>query len=48
MSESQRAAGRDIRREGPMKLHIRHFWIALIVAALLLLIATIAVGLKAA
>jgi hypothetical protein len=29
-----------------MKLHMRHFWMALIVAALLLLIATIAVGLR--
>ena len=29
-----------------MKLHMRHFWIGLIVAALLLLIATIAVGLR--
>ncbi len=27
-----------------MKLHPHHFWLALIVAALLLLIATIAVG----
>ena len=27
-----------------MKLHMRHVWIVLIVAALLLLIATIAVG----
>lgn len=29
-----------------MKLHMRHLWIVLIVAALLLLIATIAVGLR--
>jgi hypothetical protein len=29
-----------------MKLHPHHFWLALIVAALLLLIATIAVGLR--
>ena len=29
-----------------MKLHMRHVWIVLIVAALLLLIATIAVGLR--
>jgi hypothetical protein len=29
-----------------MKLHMRHLWAVLIVAALLLLIATIAVGLR--
>jgi hypothetical protein len=29
-----------------VKLHPHHFWLALIVAALLLLIATIAVGLR--
>jgi hypothetical protein len=29
-----------------MKLHMRHLWIVLIVAAVLLLIATIAVGLR--
>lgn len=29
-----------------MKLHIRHLWIVLIVAALLLLVATIAVGIS--
>jgi hypothetical protein len=29
-----------------MKLHMRHLWVVLIVAALLLLIATIAVGLR--
>jgi hypothetical protein len=31
-----------------MKWHIRHLWIALAVAALLLLVATIAVGIRAA
>jgi hypothetical protein len=30
-----------------MKWHIRHLWIALVVAALLLLVATIAVGIRA-
>jgi hypothetical protein len=30
-----------------MKWHIRHLWIALAVAALLLLVATIAVGIRA-
>jgi hypothetical protein len=30
-----------------MKLHIRHLWIALAVAMLLLLVATIAVGIRA-
>ena len=29
-----------------MKWHIRHLWIALIVAAVLLLVATIAVGIR--
>lgn len=30
-----------------MNLHIRHLWIALIVAAVLLLVATIAIGVRA-
>ncbi len=30
-----------------MKWHIRHLWMALIVAAVLLLVATIAVGIRA-
>jgi hypothetical protein len=30
-----------------MKWHIRHLWIALAIAALLLLVATIAVGIRA-
>jgi hypothetical protein len=31
-----------------MNLHVRHLWIAFIVAAVLLLAATIAIGLRAA
>jgi hypothetical protein len=30
-----------------MKWHVRHLWIALIVAGLLLLVATIAIGIRA-
>ncbi len=29
-----------------MKLHIRHLWIALIVAAILFLVATVAIGVR--